>query len=265
MKKRIVRNVLFSISIVLFGVCLGTYGRIYAAQKLPAPKIIPGDSIFISSRLYYKFDVADSHYVFYTTDGSDPTEHDSKARPDVLYITKESCTVKAINLPHPRDTQWLASDISTVHYQQKASKPYIWAEWSFPDTAVIILPGSSEITVYYTLDGSTPDTTCAIYDGVIRNVGVTIIKAFTTAPGYLPSDIACDTLIPPGSDLRIYSPEDGKKVVNVCQQTKKIKRYNLLGREIIVPYRVLVPGVMVCVSIKDGLRNIILLEADERR
>ena len=59
------------------------------------------------------------------------------------------------------------------------------------ETAVSVTLTSPTLnkTIRYTLDGTTPTTASTIYTGAITLNQNTTIKAFTTAPGYLPSEV----------------------------------------------------------------------------
>ena len=57
------------------------------------------------------------------------------------------------------------------------------------------LPLSAVGDIYYTTDGSVPDTTCAKYEGPIHVDRTTVIRAVSVEPGKLPSSIYTSTFV----------------------------------------------------------------------
>ncbi len=72
---------------------------------------------------------------------------------------------------------------------------------------VFIKTALDSATIYYTLDGSTPDTTSMLFTDSIRIDSTTRVKAFAVKPGRTPSLIASATytILPPAAQDPVFS------------------------------------------------------------
>lgn len=76
-----------------------------------------------------------------------------------------------------------------------ASKPFFTQENKDGVTTVTITCSTSGSKIYYTLDGTDPTEASPVYSAAFDvTVDSTVVKAFATAQGYEPSEIAVDTI-----------------------------------------------------------------------
>lgn len=133
-------------------------------------RLVRGDRITLSSK--------EGGTIFYTTDGSTPTE-DSKLYPDEGIVIEDACTVKAIAVKDG----WYNSDVMSVKYKiQTAPEPDI----TFDDNGVLTISSSVEDAVIYYCLGDDTRTPFVEYDPsdkpqVEQN---TIVQARVESPRY---------------------------------------------------------------------------------
>lgn len=196
----------------------------FAAEKLPAPVISPGDTIFIGD-LLFQFHISDEHFVYFTMDGSIPTSESSKAGPNVFYKTDSTVTIKALNIAAYYDTLHENSELVSVTYSRKCTKPSIRVYYRSLDTGYIKVQESVyPATVYYTVDGSDPDTNSTVYTDSLIVTEPTHFRAIRVMPGMLPSDPAELHFSLPGSSIHLY-PSYVRKYKN-----RENEMYSISGR-----------------------------------
>lgn len=193
---RVVRNA--AVVALLAGFAAG-----FAAEKLPAPVISPGDTIFIGD-LLFRFLISDEHFVHFTMDGSIPTSESTLARPGIYYKTDSTVTIKALNIAAYYDTSEENSELVSVTYSRKCTKPSIRGYLHSLDSGYIRIENPFHATIYYTLDGSDPDTNSSVYADSLIVTEPTHIRAIRVLPGMLPSDPAELLFSPPGSSIQNY-------------------------------------------------------------
>ncbi len=79
---------------------------------------------------------------------------------------------------------------------------------TFPiQTQVTLSTPTPEVTIRYTIDGSTPDSTSTIYTGPLTFIETTILKAIAYKAGWLPSEVLTETYtkVAPKSSLQILN------------------------------------------------------------
>jgi LysM repeat protein len=93
--------------------------------------------------------------------------------------------------------QSLLSVYGLLNGQQLAANPAFapGAETFSGTVAVTITDATPGSTIYYTLDGSTPSVSSAVYSGPITLSSTTTLQAMASAPGYLQSAISSATYV----------------------------------------------------------------------
>jgi hypothetical protein len=139
--------------------------------------------------------------IFYTTNGSTPTILSSQYT-SAVSITSTT-TLKALAIK----TGMAASAVSSAEYiiMQKVSAPvFNPAAGSYEGTqSVTITSATAGASIYYTLDGSTPSASSALYSGAVSIASNLTVRAIAVKSGMADSDISTVSYtinFPPVSD-----------------------------------------------------------------
>lgn len=156
--------------------------------------------------------------IYYTTDGSEPTEFGSKYSNEIPLILSGTYTVKAIAVK-----DGLKSDIASATYtleidQDQVETPVITPATGTFSTAqnVTITCGTSGADIYYTVDGSLPTESATKYTGSFSVNATTTVKAIAVKAGYAASSVASSVIT-----IQIQSAFDGIQI-----QVEKSSGYN---------------------------------------
>lgn len=132
--------------------------------------------------------------IYYTTDGSDPTP--SSAVYTGPITVSETTTIKAF-ARNEKYNGWIVSEIVTAIYTKKGTTlapEFTPAQGTYSETQNVSFNCSTEgATIYYTTDGSTPTTSCAVYNGPITVSKNTTIKAIACCEGMANSAVSTAT------------------------------------------------------------------------
>lgn len=163
------------------------------AGKFPktaaAPAVVSGAKFFIPEVKVVLATEEPGARIYYTLDGSTPNET------SLLYtapiVLKSTTTINAVSIVHSKEY----SDVFTEQWIQKAAAPAVVSgDQIFTNEVVVVLateePNGS---IYYTLDGSTPDETSLLYTKPIVLRKTTTIKAVSVVPGKAYSDVLAGT------------------------------------------------------------------------
>jgi hypothetical protein len=165
---------------------------------LPEPMLTyPNDTIFGGTLRDTLWCPHDSGTVFYTTNGSSP----NTVSPFVSSGFKwpfnfdSTVTLKAFTWWRTGAGEVLYSNTITVKYTKKLSPPINdQSSKSFADSLIIRLTRpESGVTIHFTLDGSTPDSTRTVYTVPIVIKETVTIKYLATKPKCIASDILSRT------------------------------------------------------------------------
>jgi N-acetylneuraminic acid mutarotase len=129
--------------------------------------------------------------IYYTTDGTTPTESSSQYSGAISVSVTE--TIQAI----ASAAGYADSDVASASYTIEA--PAATPSFNVPGgtytsvQSVSITDATPNSTVYYTTDGSTPTTGSTVYNGAITVASSETIKSIATATGYSTSTVASAT------------------------------------------------------------------------
>ena len=125
----------------------------------------------------------------YTLDGSDPTSESPVY--EGPFVINDSIEVKAKVFSDLYFDSAIVTS-SLVRVWENVATPVIDSVASFTGSKakVVISSATEGATIYYTLDGSVPDTTSAVYTGPIYVTDSCTVKAYAVMPDYLNSAVA---------------------------------------------------------------------------
>ena len=176
-----------SYSKTIEGAKLRESGHVYPinlATKLPKPtSTTPGDYLRGAVVKLYSAEGAD---IYYTIDGTTPTEASTLYNPDKGIVLRDECTIKAIAVKDG----WLNSDVMSATYTiTKAPAPKI----SIDDNGVVTITSTLYgAQIYYTLDGSHPTSSSTEYEStkkpVLSTGEMACVRAIVTHASYSDSD-----------------------------------------------------------------------------
>lgn len=147
------------------GAKLRESGHVYPinlATKLPKPtSTTPGDYLRGAVVKLYSAEGAD---IYYTIDGTTPTEASTLYNPDKGIVLYDEYTIKAIAVKDG----WLNSDVMSATFTiTKAPAPKV----SIDDNGVVTITSTlSDAQIYYTTDGSHPTSSSTEYESAKKPV-----------------------------------------------------------------------------------------------
>lgn len=209
-----------------FGVLVSGLFACHAAQKLPTPVIVPGDTVFVGY-MYAEITLYDStSYVVYTQDGSAPTMANGTLTNGQMYtalwkiIIDSNTTLRARSFPSYFDTSHVASDICSVRYLRQLSPPVFnmgrFVAHNFNDSVTITLFALDSARIYYTGDSTVPDTNSTLYSQPIVIRQSMCINAIAVRQGLINSKIATDCYVKINNSkvLKQVYPKSSKDIYN---------------------------------------------------
>jgi len=138
--------------------------------------------------------------IFYTTDGSTPTEQSTRyAEP--FNIATEGVTVKAVAL----GDGYLLSDVAEklVDLRHQAAAPTIEVAAEEGKTTVTLTSAVEGATIYYNYDGNNKTNSSSVYTAPIVLTHSRTIYAFVVADGLVDSELASQNIGVQGEKVRI--------------------------------------------------------------
>lgn len=154
--------------------------------------------------------------IHYTLDGSDPTANSPIYDSTITLTNLGSTVIKAATYSNGMFASPIASATYTIIPPAVATPTFSPSAGNFDDSvAVSIEDVEDSITIYYTLDGTTPDTTTSpVYTPGMQIVidSTTRVKALATKPGRTPSQIASATftILPPAAKAPVFDVKEGQ-------------------------------------------------------
>ncbi len=126
-------------------------------------------------------------YIYYTTDGDDPTTKDKKVSSGSSITIPNNCVLKIM----AAKKGYAPSEVETytLSYNSKVATPTA-SDTKYTDyTRVTLRTSTSGATIFYTLDGSDPRTYGTVYRSSIQVEYSCILRAVAVKDGYDDSDI----------------------------------------------------------------------------
>lgn len=163
-------------------------------EHIQTPEFIYPGGTFVGSKVIAIRCVTDGSTIYYTTDGSTPTDSST------LYVTSfritESTTVKAIAYKEGLGY----SDVAEEHYeivQEAVANPtFSISGGTFTEPVTLTLSCATEgATIHFTLNGDEPKETSPVFSEPLTFSQTTTVKARAFKDEYEPSDIVEQTYV----------------------------------------------------------------------
>ena len=153
------------------------------------PVLSPAGGMYHSTQTVTITDATAGASIYYTTDGSTPTENSTRYVTPIQVTTGE--TVKAVAYL----AGFLPSGVVSAAYTLQAAMPLVKPAGGTYQSAqtVTITESTGASTVYYTTDGSTPTSNSTRYTAPISVTSSETIKAIAMTSGFLNSEVATAT------------------------------------------------------------------------
>jgi len=185
-------------------VAVGTYsavitatggGHTHTAQILvactaptSAPSFVPAAGTYTVAQTVTISDATPGASFYYTTDGSTPTG--SSARYSGPIAVKSTATLRAIAIA----PEYALSDVASASYTispTPATPTFSVASGTYTSAqTVTISDGTSDVAIYYTLNGSSPTTQSTLYTAPVLVNSSCTLQAIAVAQGGSPSKVA---------------------------------------------------------------------------
>lgn len=203
-------------------VCTGTF---IITPQLPCPIFTPGNGAAPPVSVQLSVDGHSDANIYYTTvsglnDPPDPTTNDTLYNSSSPIAVNHTMCIEAF----ATKTGYKDSKICKACYQPPVYgqdlpdvefSPPSGSFHCLPVDVTLSVPGHPDATIYYTLDGSTPDFTSPQYTGPVAvGEGVTI-KAFGAKLGWNPSGVTQASYQKDTVDDPAISPQTGEVPVQV--------------------------------------------------
>ncbi len=168
------------------------FGLLSATPKTATPNFSPAPGTYTAAQSVTLADSTSGAVIYYTTDGSTPTSNSTKYSAALpIAATK---TIKAVASAGNYLLSAVASGTYTISTPQAAAPAFSPAAGTYTSTQSVKLTDSTAgATIYYTVNGTTPTTSSAVYSAPITVAATTTIKALATATGYTNSAVASGT------------------------------------------------------------------------
>ncbi len=165
-----------------------------AGTTTEPPVIGPAGGSFTSPQQVSIADASVGSVIYYTIDGSTPnTNSPVYTAPFTLSSGTITVTAMAIGLDGNQSASSVA--VFTFNGMVAAEPSFLTAPGTFPaPIGVALADTTAKSTIYYTVDGTPPNRSSAVYASPIQVSGISLtIKAFATAPGYADSPVVMGT------------------------------------------------------------------------
>ncbi len=156
--------------------------------SVPAPTYSPQPGTYHTPQSITISDAMKGAVIYYTTDGSQPTTSSPVYSVPIPVSINTTFNAMATYPGYPRSNVALGQYsilLPTAPAPAFSPTPSV-----FSSPQSVSLSNTANLPMYYTTDGSTPNTNSTPYSGLIKVSQNTTIKAITAAAGYLTSSVS---------------------------------------------------------------------------
>ncbi len=194
--------------------CVGesTYGPVGTNPVVATPTFSPAPGAFGSSQAVVLADSIPDAVIYYTTDGTPPSTLSSVYSSSIT--VSSTTTIQAIAAAPNSSNSALAAGtyFITAGLPAAAAPNFSPAPGTYSGPVSVILSDSTpSATIYYTTNGTAPNTGSAVFSGSIPVSATTTIEAIAVATGYSASSIATGvyTIVLPTAATPSFNPAPG--------------------------------------------------------
>ena len=172
--------------------------------QVAGPVITPASGTYNTVQTVIISDATNGGAIYYTTDGSTPTASSTLYTAPFAVATSETVTAIAY------ETGDLPSGIATAAYTLQVATPNILPASGIFNSAqlVTITDTTPGATIYYTTDGSTPNSNSARYNAPFAVAASETVSAIAYVSGFLPSNVATVAYTLPAA-TPVFTPAGG--------------------------------------------------------
>lgn len=195
--KRLISGILLAAAVLLAG-CGGGGGSTTPppAQQAATPTFSPAGGSYTAIQKVSLSDTTSGVSIYYTTDGSTPTESSTLYSASTPITVSATTTINAIAGGGSYLNSNMASATYTINLPAAATPTFSPTPGAFNAAqSVSISDTTTGAAIYYTTDGSTPTTASKLFSpsSPIAVPATTTIKAIAVASGYSNSAVASGT------------------------------------------------------------------------
>jgi len=183
-----------SVGLVLVAILIGCGGSSSSksGNVTATPTFSPGGGAYNTSKTVTIADATSGAVLYCTTDGTTPTTSSPVcAEPTTVYKTE---FLQAIAVAPGKSASAVASAAYTIDLSAAATPTFSPAGGSYTGSQqVTIADATTGANIYYTVDGSVPSASSALYTGPVTVSSSETLSAIAVASGYSNSGIASAT------------------------------------------------------------------------
>jgi len=186
---------------------------------VPSPAATPVFSVsagsYSAAQTVSISDGTEAATIYFSTDGTTPTTASSVYSSPITVGTSE--TLQAIAIASGYTTSSMASATYTITIPAAAAPSFSPAQGTYTTSqTVAISDATAAAVVYYTMDGSTPTTSSAVYGAPLVVSSTSTLKAIAIATGFNASAPASATytINLPAPSVPVFSPAGGTYTAN---------------------------------------------------
>lgn len=159
------------------------------AQAAATPTFSPASGTYAAAQTVTISDSTTGATIYYTTDGSTPTANSTKYGGAITVSATE--TINAIAVASGYNNSTVASATYTINLPTAATPTFSPGAGAYAGAqSVTISDATTNATIYYTTDGSTPTDGSTKYTGAIAVSTTETVEAIAVASGYGNSNVA---------------------------------------------------------------------------
>ncbi len=168
---------------------LNVYGLLGATPTAPAPIMSPGSGTYTGTQKVTITDAVAGATIYYTTDGTIPTSSSPIYSSTSPLVVSTNETVTAIASPNGY-LQSAPSSATYVSTSTTANPVFSLSGGTYSGAQTLTITDSSAgAIIYYTVDGSTPTNSSAIYSNALSLPVSETVQAMAVAPGLFVSSM----------------------------------------------------------------------------
>jgi Chitobiase/beta-hexosaminidase C-terminal domain len=170
----------------------GSATYIITLGQVATPAFSPGAGTYASAQSVTISDATAGATIYYTTNGTTPTTSSAVYSGPLTVSSTE--TIEAIATLSGYTNSAVAIATYTINLPQAATPAFTPGAGTYPSAQTVTISSATpSATIYYTINGTTPTTSSAVYSGPLTVSSTETIEAIATASSYANSAVASAT------------------------------------------------------------------------